>query len=205
MMNHVGALLEKFAICLLFLLLACGSDDSVAPSIPDEPIDEPGDPVVSPPDETKSCVITSFDYNSLSYAITRNEDELPVKVVYTKHAGNPIDYSSAFEYDAENRLVKIENKIASMIYNYDGFGKIISERIEPLPDPVPPYFIEVENIFTYDDKGNLDTAYYSSLYYERFEHDDNGNVIKRYVKADGQPEHIAQEYLGFDTGNNPFQ
>lgn len=203
-MKHVGALIGRFAICSLFFLFACSSDDPVAPSIPDDPIDKPGDPVPNPPDETKTCVITSFDYSSLSYAITRTEAGVPLTVSYTKYAGNAIDQSSTFVHDAEQKLVRIENKIVSMNYSYDDFGRIVSERIQPLAIPEPPYLREVEYVFTYDDKGNLDTAYYSPQQYERFEHDDNGNVIKKYIKYDGQAEYLAQEYLAFDTGKNPF-
>ena len=200
-MKRVEALFNKVAIYAFLLLISCSDDDAVNSNIPNNPSNPP---VVEAPASNQTCLIITADYPTFSYILTRNDLGLPAKLKFTKYAGKDIDHSCSFEYDDSHRLIKLRNETNLMTYRYDNLGRVISEKYEAQPNQNVPPIKDVERIFTYNHKGYLDSAYYSAEDYQRYVYDDNGNVIKSFVKYAGQPEFLVREYLEYDDKKNPF-
>ncbi len=108
------------------------------------------------------------------------------------------------EYDGANRLIKMGFEDMFYTYEYDANNRVIAEKFDPQPNSPLPYIHDTERIFTYNDEGYLDSAYYQSDIYERYEYDTEGNLTKRFVKYAGQPEFLINEYLVFDDKKNPY-
>ena len=198
-MKTVEVLFNKVGVYLFFfLLISCSGDDVPDdPSVPENP-NPPGSPTV------ETCLITTVDSPTLSYTITRNDLGLPTKLTYTKYNGQSIDRSVTFEYDESNKLIKLGHETIFFTYKYDDLNRVISEKFEKQPNSPVPYLYDTERTFTYNEKGHLDSAYYTPEVYERYVYDDDGNMIKRFVKYYNAAEFLSNEYLTFDNKKNPF-
>jgi len=197
------ALFRQIGFYLFFLLVSCGSEDEPVGPVNPNP-NNPGDPVVETPSGNQSCLLASVEFETMSYVITRNEKGLPTKLTYTKFNGGSIERTCTFEYDDADRLIKLGHETISFTYTYDNLNRVISEKFESQPNSPVPYIYDTERIFTYNDQGLLDSAYYSSVVYERYVYDNDGNLIKKFVQDHNRPEFLAQEFLAFDDKKNPF-
>jgi ribosomal protein L33 len=200
----VSALLRQIGFYLFFLLVSCGSEDEPVNPVDPNNRNNPGNPVVETPPGAQSCLLKSVEDGSMSYVISRNEKGLPTKLTYVKFNGKPIERTCTFEYDDADRMIRLGHETISFTYKYDNSNRIISEKFKTQSNSPVPYLYDTERIFTYNDEGYLDSAYYSSEVYERYVYDDNGNMIKKFVKYHAQPEFLAQEFLAFDDKKNPF-
>ena len=206
MKKNVEAVFKVLCICLVIfsISISCGSDDDPVAPTPVKPTVPDPDPATPGPDDDAKCSITQVDYTTFSFSVTRNDEGLPVELSYTKYHDNAIDFKTHFEYDASGRLIKLGNETIFFTYEYDDRDRVILEKYVAQPGAPLPYTVDSERHFTYNDKGQLDSAYYAPDMYERYVYDEDGNMVRRYLRYPETPEFLASEYLEFDDKHNPF-
>lgn len=135
----------------------------------------------------------TFTYDAGGKPLSAVISDIPVKFEYTGNNITKMTYSDTtanrsvtIEYDAQNRPVKAKKVYTSKTFNYNS-----------------------DFVLTYDANGRLSTSKvdwkgdFEISMVIRLEYDANGNVLKEYLKENGNPEFVFVENGGFDNKKNP--
>lgn len=184
--------LPKFLFIIFLFFVACGSDENVEPNKPD-------------PDWT-SCTLMRVDGADAAAGIAilfeYNSESLPVKRTETSTSnGNSI--VSTIEYDAKNNIVKISQPLAYIEYGYDADNKVISGSIFGRQNQVDEFSKRWSIIYTYNEKGQMDSTIIENYSYERYEYDDKGYLLNVYYKQGSGEEKLSRQILDYDDQKVP--
>ena len=176
----------------LFLVAACDSDENVEANKPN-------------PDWT-SCTLTRVDGAGAAAGIAilfeYNSEGLPVKRIETSTVNNK-SIVSTIEYDANNNVVKILQPLAYIEYGYDAANKVISGSIFGRQNQVDAFSKLWSIIYTYNEKGQMDSTIIENYSSERYEYDDEGYLLNVYYKQGSAAEKPSRQILKYDDQKIP--
>jgi len=187
-MRHPRNLKLQAVVALLFFPLFVGCDEG-------------GNEPVEPEPTPTECQLKSLTSGTdITLTITYNSKGLPIEFKHVIKNGAD-SRTDVFEYDGSDNVVKISSKNGYMEYAYNAENKVISTKAYPIINGSP--VISYNALHYYNTKGQLDSTVMLAggspppFNYDRFEYDEDGNVIKVFSK-NGGPEKLVRENLEFD-------
>ncbi|HMG91469.1 MAG TPA: hypothetical protein VK589_15525 [Chryseolinea sp.] len=181
--------LPKYLFIILLFFIACDGDENVEPNEPD------------PIEDWTSCLITRINGAEGYIRFEYNADGLPIK--HISRVSNADSVISTIEYNENDNVIKISQPLGYIAYEYGTGNKVVAGSIFSRKKVEENFSKMYDIVYTYNEKGQMDSTIYGENFYRRYEYNDEGYLINRYYSDGSIFEKPSSQVLEFDDQKAP--